>query len=174
MHYGFPGLWQWNLSFRRPDRFRLTLLTTADDQTWESDGQTLRTYLGTALVAEEPAPGTCFDSLARWLAITSLDEILTPRARWSPAEGPLPAGAVHGAQVFCGESSERFELYFDRQLRLVAAAGPVSIPTLGHGRLSARFGDYRRVSGRWLSHRIEYELDGERFFDETVLRFELR
>jgi hypothetical protein len=169
VHYGFPGHWQWELSFRRPDRFRLTLLTSGDDQIWESDGTTLRTYLGSALVAEEPAPGGCFDSLARWLAITSLDAVLSPPIQWSAVAGPLPYDAAYAARVHCDGLPQRFELYFDRELRLLAAEGPASIPTLGSGRLLARYRDYRRIDGRWLPQRIEYTLDGQPFCEESVV-----
>jgi hypothetical protein len=176
VHYGFPGSWQWELSFGRPDRFRLTLRTTGDEQTYTSDGKTLRTYLGSALVTEEPAPHTCFDSLARWLAITHLDEVRSPGTSWIPLPpDALPPGVAHGASVRCAGAPEaRFRLFFDRRLRLVGAEGPVSIPTLGVVRLEARFEDFRRVGGLRLAHRIRYSIDGEPFFEETIETIELR
>lgn len=173
VHYGFPGRWSWEIAFHRPDRFRLALQTTGEEQSFESDGKTLRTYLGSALVAEEPAGGACTRSLARWLAVVTLDELEGPDFRWQPA--PLddaPPGATHSIEAVCRGDASHYRLWFDAELRLVAASGPISIPTLGEGRLMARFSDYRRVDGLRVPFRVTYRLDGQPFVEETILAFE--
>jgi len=173
VHYGFPGRWSWEIAFHRPDRFRLALQTTGDDQSFESDGKTLRTYLGSALVAEEPAGGACTRSLARWLAVVTLDELEGPSFRWHPtALGDAPPGASHALEAVCRDDASHYRLWFDGALRLIAASGPISIPTLGEGRLSARFSDYRVVAGLRVPFRVEYRLDGQPFVEETILAFE--
>ncbi|MGH0028578.1 MAG: hypothetical protein ACQGVC_02220, partial [Myxococcota bacterium] len=175
VHYGFPGRWRWQLAFQRPDRFRLTLETTGDDQSFASDGEMLRSYLGTALVAEEPAGGPCSRSLARWLAVVTLDELAGPAFRWQalpPLDGPPEA--THALEAVCSADRSRYRLWFDAKSRLVAARGPITLPTLGAGQLAARFSDHRQVDGRRLPFRIVYELDGQRFVEETVESYRLR
>jgi hypothetical protein len=171
VHYGFPGRWRWELSFQRPDRFRLVLDTTGDSQTFASDGRMSRIWHGNALVTEEPTRESCFSTLARWLAMASLDALNEPGIHWSvqTAETGLPPGVAHVLTVRCADDPDAdFELHFDRSLRLVAAAGPVSIPGLAAGRLAARFHDFRR-SGRYtLPFAIDYTLDGRPFFEERI------
>lgn len=173
VHYGFPGRWQWEVAYRRPDSFRLTVQTTADSQSLVSDGRALRTYLGSALVAEEPVAATCASSLASWLSVTGLDGLEGPGVRWHelpPAE--LGGGAARGLEAVCSEERARYRLLFDRSLRLVAASGPISIPTLGIGRFEARFSDFRKEGGLEIPFQIDYDFDGQPFIEETVVVFE--
>jgi outer membrane lipoprotein-sorting protein len=174
VHYGFPGSWSWELMFLRPDRFRLTLHTTGEDQSFASDGKTLRTYLGSAPVGEEPAHGACTTSLARWLAVVTLDELSGPAFHWRElARDQLPKGAARGLEVRCAAQPEsRYRLFVDRALRLVAVSGPITLPVLGDGRLEARFSDFRSVGGLRLAFRIDYELDGQPFLEESVVAYE--
>jgi len=174
VHYGFPGRWEWELAWRRPDRFRLTLETTGDDQTFVSDGRTLRTFLGGRLVTEAPADRSCFPSLARWIAVAGLDALEGPHFSWRelPARA-LSEGAARGAEAHCAAAPDaRYRLLFDASLRLVELAGPVEIPTLGPAQLVARFSDFRRVGDVRLPHRIDYRRDAERFAEETVGRWQ--
>jgi hypothetical protein len=167
VHYGFPGRWRWELSFRRPDRFRLVLDTTGRSQTFASDGRISRTWHGNALLTEEPSGGSCAATLARWLALASLDALGRPDVHWSRLEGDRSGASL--LQAHCEGHSARFLLHFDRDLRLVRFSGPVNLPTLGTGRLAARFHDFRRVGRYTLPHAIDYTLDGERFAEERVL-----
>lgn len=166
VHYGFPGRWRWELSFRRPDRFRLVLDTTGAPQTFASDGHTSRTWLGSALVTEEPTRGSCTATLARWLALSSLDALEGADVSWERVVDPDAAGRVLRAR--CAGQRDSFLLHFDRELRLVRFSGPVTIPTLGAGRLAGRFHDFRRVAGYLLPYAIDYTLDGQPFAEERV------
>lgn len=173
MYSGFPGRWTWELAWRRPDVFRLTLRTTGEDQTFLSDGETIRTFLGNRLVTEEPAKGACDPSVALWVAVAGLDALEASPFAWRelPAAA-LPAGAARGAEATCGARAEvRYRLLFDGALRLVELSGPVDVPVLGPAHLVARFADFRREDGYRLPHRIGYRRDGERFLDETVTRW---
>lgn len=169
VYYGFPGTWRWHIAFLGPDRLRFTLRTSAEDQHYVSDGETVRTYLGSALLSEEPARDACFATVARWIAITSLDALREMSWTELPA-GALPPGAARGLRAHCAEAPEDpYHLYFDRSLRLVEARGPVSIPGIGSGTLGARFSDFRRAGRYTLPFAATCTLNGEPFFDERVL-----
>jgi hypothetical protein len=168
--YGFPGLWRWEAAYLAPDRVRLTLVTASSSQHYVFDGGKVRSYVGGALVTESEADIAAFRTVARWLAVTSLvfpaDAEQVTGVETDRRE--LPEGAVRGLAVRFHADAARYVLGFDAQDRLVAASGPIEIPGLGVGRLSARFEDFRRVDGAELPFVVRYRLNDERFFEERV------
>jgi len=188
VHAGFEGVWRWELVYAVPSRLELQLRTAAETQTLVSDGTTLRTYLGGGLVSSEPAHGSGVAALVSFVALSNLDVLADPtQVRTEAAGGPeLPAGAVRGlhaelrdlsscdlraASPRCapdGLPGARFSLGFDRDLRLVWLAGPVSVPGLGDGSLDARFEDFRRVGRWWLPFAIHYRFRGAPLVDEAI------
>jgi hypothetical protein len=171
VYAGFQGAWQWELGFEVPERLRLTLETSAETQTLVSDGTWLRTYVGSALVSQEPARGSSVASLVAFVALSNLDVLLDPaRARAEPLDAhALPTSAVQGLHVrLLDGSGAAFSLGFDPQPRLVWLAGPVSVPGLGEGWLEARFEDFRSVGRYELPFAIHYRFRGAPLLDERV------
>jgi hypothetical protein len=170
VHAGFPGAWQWQIGFEAPERLRLTIETSAETQTLVSDGAWLRTYVGDALVSQEPARGRPEAALVAFVALANLDWVLDPeRVRVEPLDPhTLPAGtqALRG-QLLDG-SAAVFSFGFDARSQLVWLAGPAAVPGLGEGVLEARFEDFRRVERYTLPFAIHYCFRGAPLLDERV------
>jgi hypothetical protein len=173
VHYGFPGVWRWEIAYRPPESFRFSLRTSGAPQHHVFDGAELRSYLGGALAARGSQDAPAFRSVARWLAVTSLDVLADPaRAEWEEAPGAAPAsGVARGLSVRFRDDGARYRLGFDAGDRLVRAEGPIEIPGVGAGRVEARFRDFRAIEGRQAPFAASYRLNGEPFFDERVIRF---
>jgi hypothetical protein len=170
VHAGFPGAWQWEIGFEAPERVRITIETASETQTLASDGTWLRTYLGTALVSQEPARGSSVGGLLTFVELSTLDVLLDrERVRTDPLHGSAPAGIAHALRVqrLDGSGAE-LALGFDAELRLVWLAGPASVPGLGEGRLEARFDDFRRVGRYLLPFAVHYRFRDAPLLDERV------
>lgn len=172
VHYGFPGLWRWDLAWRAPHRFRLGVHTAAATQHYVFDGSALLSHVGGVRVARDTGDAASYRSIGRWLSVISLHALEPGRATWEEAPPrDLGRDAVRGLSLRLRESGERYRLGFDRADRLVVAIGPVEIPGVGAGTLRAHFSDFRSVEGRAVPFHGEYRLNGDRFFEERVLRF---
>ena len=172
VHYGFPGSWRWDLAYRSPESFRLSVRTAGATQHYVFDGSALESWVGDARVSRETRDEDGHASIGRWLGVTYLAAL--------PASSELlddPHGL--GEDVFQAlafrfpDSPDPYRLGFDRSGRLLVAHGPVHIPGIGAGRMEARFRDFRPVAGRELPFAAEYRLNGQPFFDERVLRYSL-
>ena len=170
-HEGIPGLWHWQLAWGAGGRFRLTLQTAAEAQTLDSDGAVVRTWLGSALVSEQPLAGSGVAALLRFVALSALDPLAEPeRVAWQELPSATrESGEARALQAhFLSAPNNRFTLVFDVSQRLVRVAGAVSIPAFGDGVLEARYRDYRRVGSFWLPFAIEYRFRGAPLLDERV------
>lgn len=173
---GFQGAWSWQLAYARPEHLSVALHTAAEDQRLESDGKTVRTYVGTALVSTEPARTSPVAALARFVALTSLDVLLDPeRVTWQELPEPeRPAGSARALRAgFRDAPGHALTLGFDADARLTVADGIVAVPGLGDGPIEARYADYRRVGGRWLPFEIRYRFRGAPLLDERVRSWKL-
>jgi hypothetical protein len=174
VYEGFEGAWRWQLAFAVPERLRMVLKTTAEDQVTTSDGARVKSYLGNALVTDEPAEGSGIPSLARFTALVNLDVLAdATRVRWHELEPQdRPPGSARALRAsFTAHPESPVRLGFDADLRLAFADGEVAIPGLGSGVLEARFSDYRRVGGRWLPLQIRYRFRGAPLLDERVVEW---
>jgi hypothetical protein len=167
-----PGTWHWRIDYRTPDLLRWTLETWGEEQTYAFDGETVRLFLGSTPVASDPGIASGVRSQVRWIALTMLD-VLTDDRRVSVDElsGGLPPGARAGLRVTWRDDGSSYRLYFDERDLLVAASGPIALPLVGAGELTATFADFRKVGGFVLPHRGHYALDGDALLDERVLRW---
>lgn len=175
MHEGFQGAWRWQIVYRVPEQLRVVLRTSADDQRLESDGEVVRTYVGSALVSQEPARTSGVAALARFVALTNLDVLADgSRVAWSELpDAERTAGVARALRAGFRDAPERsLRLGFDASLRLVSAEGVVTVPGLGEGLLEARYSDYRRTEGRWLPFDIRYRFRGAPLLDERVVTWE--
>lgn len=170
VYAGYPGVWHWEIAREAPERLRLTLRTTAETQTLESDGAVVRGFVGSARVSEEPLRASGVAALIHFVELAGLDALADPqRVDWMLAAAELPDGAAHGAVAWFRALPEtRFLLGFDAAWQLVSLAGPVSIPGLGDGVLEAHYQDYRRVERWWLPYAIHYRFRGAALLDERV------
>ena len=64
-----------------------------------------------------------------------------------------------GVSVTLPDDGSRYRLGFDDRTRLVWATGPIEMPELGRGEVTARYDDFRRVGGLWLPFRTTYEIN---------------
>jgi hypothetical protein len=168
---GFQGAWSWELAYAQPEHLSVALHTAAEDQRLETDGITVRTYVGRALVSTEPARTSAVAALARFVALTSLDVLLdSERIAWQELpESERPAGAARALRAhFRDAPGHALRLGFDADARLLVADGTVAVPGLGEGPIEARFADYRRVGGRRLPFEIRYRFRGAPLLDERV------
>ncbi len=171
VYRGLEGVWRWRISYRRPDQLLVSILTDGDDQHYLSDGVWLRTFVGGLPVAREPLGGTDFESWVRWTALSYLDALEDPeRILWSEVDpSRVDPPAVRGLLArWRDDPRAEYRLEFDRRARLVRARGPVAIPGMGTGTLTATFSDHRRVGRFLLPFGIRYELDGRALLDERV------
>lgn len=169
---GFPGTWRWRFDYRVPDRLRWTLETYGEEQSYAFDGATARYFLGSARIGADPRVGD-FRSQVRWMSVTTLDALVGSDAITlrELAADELPAGSAAGLDVTYRDDGSRYALYFDPGDRLIAAAGPIVIPTIAAGRMHAAFADFRDTSGFSLPYRGTYTLNDQPLFEERVLRY---
>jgi hypothetical protein len=173
VHYGFPGVWRWELAYEPPQRLRFSLHTTGAPQDYVFDGTALHSYLGGTPVSSDRRDAAAYRSIARWLRVTSL-EVRSEAAgvTWGGVAGDALGGdAVRGVWLRFHSDGARYVLGFDAEDRLVSASGPIEIPGIGAGRLQARFSEFRSVEGYRVPFAGSYRLNGEPFFDERVIRF---
>jgi hypothetical protein len=169
---GFPGTWSWRFDYRVPDLLRWTLETYGDRQSVAYDGRAVHFYLGSARIAEAPPALGDFRSQVRWVAVTTLDALASQdgaTVRELPP-GDLPPGARSGLDVTYDDGA-RYALYFDASDLLIAAEGPIVLPTIAAGRMRASYSEFGVADGFRLPYRGRYTLDAQPFFDEKVLRY---
>lgn len=174
VHSGFPGRWQWRFDYRVPDQLRWTLETYGEEQSFAFDGSAVSYYLGSARVAATPPAVGDFVSQVRWMSVTTLDALAVATAGVVVRElerTELPDGAAAGLLVTYRDDGARYLLSFDDADLLVAAEGPIVLPTIAAGRMRASYTEFRDTSGYLLPYRGSYTLDAQPFFDETVLRY---
>lgn len=172
VYRGFPGDWSWRFDYGVPDRLRWTIETYGEEQSVSFDGRQVRYFLGSAALPEVPAALGDFGSIVRWTAVTTLDALADdPRARVRelPAS-QRPAGAAAALEISYDDGA-RYVLSFDDRDRLVAAEGPIAVPTVAAGRMHATYTGFAPTGGYELPATCTYTVDGEPFFRETVLRW---
>lgn len=175
VYYGFPGLWHWEIAYRAPDRFRLSVRTTGETQHYVFDGRHLESWIGEKRLGSDGGrDAAAHRSIARWLEVSSgaaLDDGSRVEVEEAP-EAELGPDLRHRISLRFRDGGPRYLLGFDDAGRLRAAAGPIDIPGIGSGRLTARFRDFRTVAGRAVPFQASYRLNDEPFYDERVLRYE--
>lgn len=170
---GFPGEWAWRFDYRVPDLLRWTIETYGETQSVSFDGRAVRYFLGSAPLPMSPAALGDFASIVRWTSVTTLDalavddDVVLRELR----VGELPAGATSALEVRYRSDGARYLLSFDAADRLVAAEGPVVVPTIAAGRLRAAYSGFATEAGFLLPTTGEYTIDGQPFFRETVRRW---
>lgn len=173
VHAGFPGRWRWRLEYAVPDRLRWTIETYGEEQSVSFDGSTVRYFLGSAPIPAAPAALGDFRTVVRWTAVTTLDALRDDpqvEVRELPRAG-LPAGTASALEVTYRADGARYLLWFDAADLLVAAEGPIALPTIASGRMRATYTQFATTGGYVLPARGTYTLDDRPFFDERVLRW---
>lgn len=167
---GFPGEWAWRFDYRVPDRLRWTIETYGEEQSISYDGTTVRYFLGSAALPEAPAALGDFSSIVRWTSVTTLDALARDPdvALRELSRDELPSGAVAALEVRYRSDGARYVLSFDGADRLVAAEGPIAVPTIATGRMRATYDDFTTTDGYVLPRVGDYTIDGAPFFRENV------
>jgi len=167
---GAPGRWTWRTAFLYPDRYAWTIFTAAGADHYLFDGTVTRTFVDRTPVSVDAAPDAPLRSHARFTAVTYLDALLLPGVQVTPLPGPeLPEGAAWGlTAVFAGDGA-RYRLGFDARDLLVHVEGPIGLPPLGAGTLSARFADFHRTNGLFLPYRTAYTFGAAPLADERAV-----
>ena len=81
----------------------------------------------------------------------------------------MPEGAAWGlGAVFAGDGA-RYRLGFDARDLLVHVDGPLRLPPLGAGTVSARFADFHRTNGLFLPYRTVYAFGAAPLADERAI-----
>lgn len=166
--FGIPGTWSWEVAYRAPESFRWSLETYGEEQHLVFDGTNMRHLLGGAALPPVAAD-EAVRSQAGWFAVTSLDVLEDPRARWRELPpSALPEGVARGLVAELAGAPEPFRLYFDDRTLLVGASGRVAMAPIGAGALEATFSQFREVDGFLLPFAGAYELNGTPLMRESV------
>lgn len=170
VYRGFPGRWRLRTAFLVPDRYAWTVLTMGEPDHYLFDGAVVRVFVGDRPVGSEAGAGAPLRTLARFTAVVGLDALLLPGVRVAPlAPEVVPAGVATALEAMFADDGSRYEIGFDTRRLVVWAAGPVTLPPIGRGRLEARYAEPRRVGGRLLAHRAEYVFAGQPLAVERTL-----
>ena len=167
---GAPGRWSWRTAFLYPDRYAWTIFTAAGADHYLFDGAVSRTFVESNPVSVDAGPDAPLRSHARFTAVTYLDALLLPGVQVTPLAGSdLPEGAVWGLAAVFASDGARYRLGFDPRDLLVHVEGPLGLPPLGAGTLSARFADFHRTNGLFLPYRTAYTFGAAPLADERAV-----
>jgi hypothetical protein len=168
---GFPGLWNWRMVFAPPDRYAWTIYTTGAPLHHLYDGRVARSYVGSALSAEDASADAPLRSHARFMAVMNLDGLDAPGVQVRELDRQArPAGdAARGLEIVFADG-ERFTIGLDARARVVSVEGHVALPPFGRPLVRAALGDWRPVDGRRVAHHVLWTLDGQPLADERVVR----
>lgn len=170
VHVGFAGRWTARMAYRAPDRWALTIDTTAESDSYTWDGDAAYTVLGSRTVAVDRAPTAPLRSQARFWSVANLDALQRPGVVVTPLpKGDLPPGVAEGALVTLPGDGGRYRLGVDAAGLVVWVAGPVVLPPFGTADLTVRFSDFRRAGGFRLPWAASYLLAGSPILDERTL-----
>jgi hypothetical protein len=170
VHVEFPGLWRLRIAYLVPDHYAWTVFTAGEPDSYLFDGTTQRAFVGTRPVSAEPGSVAPLRSHARFAAVTNLDALLLPGVQVTALpRDAVPPGAVSGLTAVFADDGSRYLLAFDARRRLVRAEGPLSLPPLGSGTVTARYADFRRTRRWWLPYRADYAFAGRSLATERTL-----
>lgn len=166
----YPGTWRARVVFQCPERFAWTIVTAAEPDHYLFDGDVVRAFVGSGLASTDADPAAPLRTYARFTAVMLLDALGRDDARTRElASTEVPAGAKAGLEARFGAADDRFVLGFDGDDRLVSLTGPLDLPTVGRGRVTAELSEFTRVGGWELPRRIRYRLDGRLLIDERAV-----
>jgi len=167
---GFPGTWQWRTVFLAPDDYAWSIVAAAGTDHYLFDGRVTRAFIGGRQVSADAGQSAPLRAHARFAAVTGLDTVLARKNPVAPLPATeLPPGVVTGVSVTLPDDGARYRLGFDDRTLLVWATGPIDIPRVGRGEVTARYDDFRRVDGLWLPFRTTYEIDARPLAVERTL-----
>lgn len=168
VYAGVPGRWQFTRAWLAPDRYAWRIETAGEPDSYLFDGRVVRAFIGSDEVASDASPDAPLRSHARWTALTLL---LGLDAAWTAVSelpaSDLPADVAAGLLVRFADGAT-YRLGFDRQARLVWAAGPLDLWPIGNGPASVRYADHRRVNGVLLPFAATYFAGDKRLAVESI------
>ncbi len=157
--------------FLAPDDYAWSIVTAAGTDHYLFDGRVARAFIGGRQVSADAGQGAPLRAHARFASVTGLDTVVTSKTPVTPLPASeLPPGVATGVSVTLPDDGARYRLGFDERTLLVWATGPIDIPRLGRGEVTARYADFRRVGGLWLPFRTTYEIDARPLAVERTVR----
>ena len=176
-YYGLPGVWEWKVSFRHPDRFGLILITEAGTQKYATTGKTVYGSVDGAILTEEPLSSSPLRSYLRWTTATTLaalTDVSTQLGLEMKADSAKHESSHARILEFKWiDDHATYVVHVDEDGRVTDASGPIEIPGVGSGNLTAEFRDHREVSRFQVPFKISYFLEGKKILEERILRYEL-
>ncbi|MEO8602277.1 MAG: hypothetical protein ABI629_06870 [bacterium] len=169
LYRGLPGIWRYTRTFLAPDRYAWQVETSTGTDTHLFDGAATRSFVGSGEVGRDTNPAAPLRTQVRWTAVSLLDRLAAPDVVLYPLlPGELPSGAREGLLATFPDGAA-YRLAFDEQVQLVWMRGPLDLSPLANGQAEARFSSTRRTANVLLPMEAQYEIDGYRLADETLL-----
>ena len=171
VHVGFPGAWRWRAVFLVPNRYAVTIYTTAEANHYLFDGTTTAGFIGDRRVSAVVTPDDPVRTQARFVAVSLLDALRLPgvAVAETPSSALAPGVAAELTAVFADDGS-RYRLRLDEHGLVVGVEGPVVLEPVGRGRVVATYDDFRRVGGRLFPYRTTWTLNGTLVAEDRTLR----
>lgn len=157
---GYPGTWASRMTFAVPDRYAWSYDTTSEPYHYLFDGSTVRAFVGMSMVAEDASPTAALRSHANFTAVLLLAGLDRPGVRVT-SNGPGQSRVVLA-------DGATYQLTFDAGGDLQRVDGPLDLPGIAAGAVTATLSDYRDAGGRRWPYRIQYVVGGQEFADERV------
>jgi hypothetical protein len=171
VHFGFPGTWHLEYTFRAPHDYRWTVFTSDQPNHYLWDGQTMRAAVGAVVVGTDTSGRAPLRTHARWHAVTYLDSLCNGKLPVRFVALRSDAWSEESVLVRLTDDGSDYRLTFDRQARLRSATGPIEIPPFGSAALTQYFYDFRRAGAFLVAHGTRYEIDGVTLSEERTLSF---
>jgi hypothetical protein len=168
VYAGVPGRWRFTRAWLAPDRYAWRIETAGEPDSYLFDGRVVRAFIGSDEVASDAGPDAPLRSHARWTALTlliGLDTAGTMVTELPASE--LPADVAAGLRLRFADGAT-YRLGFDRQARLLWAAGPLDLWPIASGPASVRYADHRRVNGVLLPFTATYFAGDKRLAVESI------
>jgi hypothetical protein len=170
VHVGYPGRWRWRTIFSSPDRYAWSIQTTAEPTHYLYDGAAVRSFIGDAEVAAEPAATAPLRSHARLTGALLLDGLLAPGLHVRElGASERPSGTVAALVVVFPDDGTRLVVALDEELLVASVEGPLDLSPYGMGAVRLDVTDYRRVDRRLIAHRLAWTMDGRALAEERVV-----
>ena len=125
---GFPGTWQWRMTYLAPDRYAWSITTTAGVDHYLFDGTMVRAFVGGRELGADTSPRAPLRTQAAFIAVTNLDAARAGGTATALPPGELPPGVAAGLSVTMPENGASYRLGFDGRFLLVWATGPFEVP----------------------------------------------
>ena len=167
---GFPGTWRWRTVVAAPDRYAWSIETTGEPTQYLFDGTVARSFVGSALTAQDASPSSAIRSHARFMGVMLLDALRAPGVQvreLPPAE--VPSGSAVGLEATFPDTGDRYVIGFDASHLVTSVEGPVLLPPFEQQQVRATLDDTRRVGRYTIAYHTRWLAGGKPLAEERTL-----